>query len=132
MQNKCLTPYIIYEATVTNNNEQVGKTYSGLCETSFKERYRTHTRSFRLQSFSKDAELSKCVWRLKNENKIPFIKWRILKNKQAKPRFSYCKSCLMESYISTIPLRTRDCEIKNPNLLVSVDAKLKYRYKVCH
>ena len=68
MQNKCLTPNIIYEATVTR-----------LCETSFKERYHNHTRSIRLQSYSKDTELSKYVWELKNENKIPFIKWRILK-----------------------------------------------------
>ena len=68
MQSKCLTPNIIYEATVTR-----------LCETSFKERYHNHTRSIRLQSYSKDTELSKYVWELKNENKIPFIKWRILK-----------------------------------------------------
>ena len=79
MQNKCLTPNIIYQATVTSNTNIVEKIYFGLCETSFKERYRNLTRSFRLQSYSKDTELSKYVWELKNENKIPFIKWRNLK-----------------------------------------------------
>ena len=96
MQNKCLAPNIIYEATVTNNIDIVEKIYFGLFETSFKERYHDHIRSFRLQSYSKDTELSKYVWELKNENKIPFIKWRILKKLYTKPRFDYCNLCLME------------------------------------
>ena len=62
MQNKFLTPNIIYEATVTNNTHIIEKIYFRLCETSFKEKYRNHTRSFRLQSYSKDTELSKYVW----------------------------------------------------------------------
>ena len=74
MQNKCLTTNIIYEARVTNNIDIVEKIYFGLLKTSFKERYRNHNSSFRLQSRSKDTELSKYVWELKNENKIPFIK----------------------------------------------------------
>ena len=96
LQNKCLTPDIVYQAIVTNNIGIVKKIYFKLCETSFKERYHNHTSSFRLQSRSKDTELSKYVWELKNENKIPFIKWRILKKVYAKPRFNYCKLCLME------------------------------------
>ena len=43
MQNKRLTSNIIYEATVTNNIDIVEKIYFGLCETSFKKRYRNHT-----------------------------------------------------------------------------------------
>ena len=34
--------------------------------------------------------------RIKNENEIPFSKWRILKKVYPKPRFNYCKLCLME------------------------------------
>ena len=86
MQNKCLTPNIIYKAKVTNNTDIVEKIYVKLCETSFKEKNHNHTRPFRLQSYSKDTQLSKYVWKLKNENKISFIKWRIL-------RFNYCKLC---------------------------------------
>ena len=52
----------------------------------FKEKNHNHTRPFRLQSYSKDTQLSKYVWELKDENKISFIKWRIL-------RFNYCKLC---------------------------------------
>ena len=96
MQSKCLTPNIINEATVTSNTDIVEKIYFGLCETSFKNRYRNHTRSFRLQSYSKDTELSKYVWELKKENKMPFIKCRILRKVSAKTRFNYCKLYLME------------------------------------
>ena len=60
-RNKCLTPNIIYEATVTNNTDMVEKIYFGLYETSFKERYRNHTSSFRLQSRIKDIEISKYI-----------------------------------------------------------------------
>ena len=74
MQNKCLTPNIIYEATITNNTDIVEKIYFRLCKTSYKKRYCNHTRSFRLQSYSDDTELSKYVCELKIENKIPFIK----------------------------------------------------------
>ena len=35
MQNKCLTPNIIYKAKVTNNTDIVEKIYVKLCETSF-------------------------------------------------------------------------------------------------
>ena len=108
MQNKCLTPNIIYEATITNNTDIVEKIYFRLCKTSYKKRYCNHTRSFRLQSYSDDTELSKYVCELKIENKIPFIKW--IKG-MLKPRFNFCKLYLIENlynYISLIPLRTRN------------------------
>ena len=92
MQNKCLTPNIVYKATVTNNVDTVEKIYFGLCETWFKKRYSNHTESFRL----KKQELSKYVWELKRENKTAIIKWRILRKIHAKPRFSFCKLFLME------------------------------------
>ena len=117
MQNKCLTPNI-YQATVTNNTNIDKKIYFGLCETSFKERYHNHTRSFRSQNYSKDAELSKYVWELKNENKILFIKWRVSKKVYPKPRFNYCKLCLMEKlYInnSIKDIATNVCGNKNNN-----------------
>ena len=96
IQNKCLTPNIVYEATVTNNVDTVEKIYFGLCEISFKKRYSNHTKSFRLKRYNKETELSKYVWELKRENKTAIIKWRILRKIHAKPRFNFCKLCLME------------------------------------
>ena len=34
LQHKCLTPRIVYQATVTNNNDDIEKCYHGLCETA--------------------------------------------------------------------------------------------------
>ena len=33
---------------------------------------------------------------IENESQVPFIKWRILRKVYVKPRFNYCKLCLME------------------------------------
>ena len=71
MQNKCLTPNITYKATVINNTDIVKKNYFALCETFFNERY--HTRSFRLQSYSKDTELSTYIWELKMKIRFPLL-----------------------------------------------------------
>ena len=43
------------------------KFYIRLFDTSFKERYRNHTKDFRNQHYEKSTELSKYIWRLKNK-----------------------------------------------------------------
>ena len=91
MQNKCLTPSIIHEATVINNTDIVEKIHFGLCKT-----YCNHARYFRLQRYSKDTELSKYVCELKTEKEIPLNKSILFKRVYNKPRFNYCTLCLME------------------------------------
>ena len=54
---KYQTPSIIYDAKVTNDKHNDEKNYLGLCETPFQERYNNHTKYFRNEAFSKDAEL---------------------------------------------------------------------------
>ena len=61
---KCLTPGIVYQATVTNNKDEVEKIYDGLliimvCETAFKER--NHTSSFRHGNNRNKTELSNYI-----------------------------------------------------------------------
>ena len=46
LEKKCLTPKVIYQAGVTNDVDDEYKFYYGLTETSFKERFRNHTKSF--------------------------------------------------------------------------------------
>ena len=46
-------------------------------ETTFQERYGNHIKSFAHRKFSKDTELSNYVWSLKDQNKIPLLKWSI-------------------------------------------------------
>ena len=59
MQNKCLTPQIVYEAEVTNSTDEEFKSYYGLTKTTFKESYRNHKTSFDNRDCMKDTELSK-------------------------------------------------------------------------
>ena len=93
LQNKCLTPSIIYEAAVTNNVDVERKIYIGASETTFKERYRNHTKDFKHRKYSKSTELSKYVWSLKDQDKIPTISWRAAKIIRSKAKFNYCKLC---------------------------------------
>ena len=47
LENKCLTPRVIYEADVITLNTS-RKFHIGLSDTPFKERYNNHKRDFRL------------------------------------------------------------------------------------
>ena len=49
LDNKCLTPNIIYEAQISNTNDE-HKKFLGAAETSFKEIYNKHTRNFKQKS----------------------------------------------------------------------------------
>ena len=59
LDNKCLTPNIIYEAQITNNTNDEHKKYLGVAATSFKEKYHNHTRDFKHKKYMKCIELSK-------------------------------------------------------------------------
>ena len=50
---------------------------------SFKERYRSHLKSFNHRQYSSETELSKHVWNLKNDWKEFAIKWSVVKRAQA-------------------------------------------------
>ena len=42
LDNKCLTPKVIYQADVSNDTDDTYKYYLGFAETSFKDRYNNH------------------------------------------------------------------------------------------
>ena len=59
LDGKCNVRNIIYQAEVTTSQSK--QTYIGLCDTSFKSRYRNHTCSFRNERYRNSTELSKYV-----------------------------------------------------------------------
>ena len=65
MDGNCNERNIIYQAEVTTSHSK--QTYIGLCDTSFKSRYRNHTCSFRNERYRNSTELSKYVWGLKDK-----------------------------------------------------------------
>ena len=81
LPKQCMTNNIIYKATVTKNNTNDTKHgYIGMTATTFKERYAKHTSSFRHKKDSNKTELSKHIWKLKENNQDYTIKWSILKH----------------------------------------------------
>ena len=74
MENRCLTPQIVYRADVSNNKDNETKFYYGLTETLFKEIYGNHKRSFRHKWYRSDTELLKYIWNLTSAQKVPIIK----------------------------------------------------------
>ena len=77
LEEKFCTKSVIYMASICTPN---GKTlsYYDCCETYFKTRYYNHKQSFKTSSKRHQTELSKLVWRLKDEGHIPIIKWSIV------------------------------------------------------
>ena len=78
LDRKCNVRNVIYQAEVTTSQSK--QTYIGLCDTSFKSRYRNHTCFFRNERNRNSTELSKYVWGLKDKKVDYHIKWRIVRH----------------------------------------------------
>ena len=80
LDGKCLTSNIIYEAQITSNQRNYKqKVYIGTAETDFKHRFNNHTKSFNLEHYENDTELSKEYWTIKRNHFIPKVTWRIIR-----------------------------------------------------
>ena len=99
LNGKCLTTELVYQATVTRNDNQQEETYIGLTENTFKTRYNGHTGSFRNEEKKNSTTLSQYIWSLK-EKKIAFtMKWKIIsKAKSYRPPNKKCNMCIREKY----------------------------------
>ena len=75
MDGKCLHECIVYQANVVTNNEC--KEYFGAAEGEFKLCYNNRTMSFRHKKRVNDTELSKYLWKLKEENADYNLQWSI-------------------------------------------------------
>ena len=99
LDNKCLTSHLIYQGNVTNNLGNEYNYYLGLAATTFKERYSNHKSSFKNDNSKNRTELSNYVWSLRENNKIPSIKWKIVKIVYSKETSYLCKLCLTEKLL---------------------------------
>ena len=77
-QYNCLTPSLMYRGHVTTDTDTTGKFYIELTEGSFKTRYNNHTLSFRDRKRESSTELSKYIWKLKDEYTNYKIHWTVL------------------------------------------------------
>ena len=98
LDKKCLSKNIIYEASVTQNNQQKVNKYTGQCSTDFKARLGTHTQTFNDETVTQTS-LSKFIWRLKKKNINYSISWRILdRGVPYSPVAGKCDLCIKEKY----------------------------------
>ena len=100
LNGNCLQSSVVYQATVTRNDNNTSETYIGLTETDFKTRHRNHTASFRHAKHKNSTELSKHIWILKNDNIDYSISWRVLSsNSPYNSSSKRCNLCLKEKFV---------------------------------
>ena len=98
LEQKCLTTNIVYKAKVTSSNQNYQeKVYFGSCETTFKKEFSNHKKSFNLNEYKNETELSNKIWRIKNSGHHPKVKWEIVKKcVPYNPQTKRCLLCLNE------------------------------------
>ena len=80
LEQKCLTINIVYKAKVTSSNQNFQENvYFGSCKTTFKKRFSNHKKSFNLNEYKNETELSNEIWWMKNSGHNPKIKWEVVK-----------------------------------------------------
>ena len=132
MQNQCLTPKVIHEATVVNNTDDEKRVYFGASDTIFKQRYHNHIRDCNHERYSKCTELWKYIWQLKRNKKITSIEWKIVRKAICDAKSNYCLLCLKEKFFITnyphenILLNKRSeliskCRHENKNMLANIE-----------
>jgi len=100
LNGKCLTSNVIYSAEIINENTQESKVYIGICETEFKTRYRNHQKALKNRKYEKDTELSKYVWKLRDEEINFNINWSIIRKARSySPISKSCNLCLTEKLL---------------------------------
>lgn len=128
MNGKCLQTNIIYQASVTSNNNT--ETYIGLTETQFKTRYRNHTLSFRNEKYKNSTELSKHIWKLKEKGLAYNIQWNIInKAPPYNPISKVCNLCLTEKYYLTFK---PDLSSLNKRSEISSACRHSSKYLLCN
>ena len=81
LDGECLVSEVVYQATVKAQDAQ--ETHIGL--------YRNHQMSFRHVKRRNETELSKHLWKLKDESKEFTVTWKIIA--EAKPYTNFTKRC---------------------------------------
>ena len=97
LENNCLSSSLVYNACITTDENTTGKNYIGLTEGTFKQRHTQHKLSFRHRKYANSTELSKHIWKLKDDKKDYTIKWSIITSASAyNNRSKRCNLCLAE------------------------------------
>ena len=95
LNGECKQKSIVYKAEISSNNTT--KLYYESCSTDFKTRFSNHKHSFTHCNKRNATELSKEVWRAKDDGVEPSIKWSIVSAASSyNSGESKCNLCLTE------------------------------------
>ena len=96
----CQTKWIIYQANIDCDIAGYKrKCYLGSCETTFKDRFWNHKKSFNNVKQKNDTKLSKESWEIKNRNGTLKITCKIIRIcRPYNPNSKRCLLCLNEKY----------------------------------
>lgn len=98
LHGRCQTSEVVYEASISSATNET-RTYTGMCEPTFKTRFANHMTSLRHERYSKSTELSKHAWNLQSQGHQYSISWRILEQSKAYSNISKkCHLCTAEKY----------------------------------
>ena len=124
----CILEGIVYQATVRESDTNNIETYIGLTADPFKARYNNHTKSFRNRIYINDSELTKHIWKLKDQNKSYTITWKIIdRGKPFNPATKICQLCTKEKYY--IIYRSELCTLNSNSELGS---HCRHKRKLLH
>ena len=97
LDGKCLLKNVVYEATVTQE-DQTQNHYTGLCSTTFKARLGIHKHSFKNEN-DNQTSLSKFIWTLQRKNIAYNITWRLIDRAEPfSPISGKCALCIREIF----------------------------------
>ena len=130
LDGKCLTSGVIYQATVTRQDNLKEETYVGLTDNTFKVRYTGHTSNFRNENKRNATTLSQHIWTL-NDNNIPHsVKWKIIARSNSYSTSSKkCNLCLKEKYF--IICKPQMASLNNRNELAA-ECRHRKKYLLCN
>jgi hypothetical protein len=94
---RCLESSLVYQAEVITRDNGEIKRYIEITANSFKERYRNPKKSFMNATYTNETELSKYIWKLKQNGRPFTLTWSILRH--ASPYSSGGKQCSLYIYM---------------------------------
>jgi hypothetical protein len=130
LNKQCLTSGLIYQATVTRQDNNRQETYIGLTDNTFKTRYNGHNCTFRHNSKRNTTTLSQYIWTLKDKDIQYDITWKtITKGQSYNPTTNRCNLCLKEKYF--IICKPHLSTLNNRNELAST-CRHRKRHLLCN
>ena len=130
MPTQQLSNNMIYQATVTRQDNNNKETYIGLTANTFKTRFNAHKNSFNNINRRNATTLSNHIWSLK-DNKVKYkIDWKIIdRGRPYYPTNKNCKLCTKVKYY--IICRPEMATLNNRNELTS-KCRHRDRFLLCN